>query len=274
MTQVFIGTRQDLQAFTQELGRWVVPESPAAFQQAWRMTGLLPQPAVFLNPVFPSRKAEWLTPRGDRHLAFEGEPTAAWKAWLKLHKRKPERISFSPEVVARLLTQGHAEANMPKLTPEAAAFVAEAFPYGLSAVQAFTQVLVAAELPEPVGLAAVQAIWPFDAGLVKRYDVALSEFQRQLGRPEGLALALRVQEKNAVPALHVLENVYCKQRPELLKYMWMVRKAFDLKRYSARMALFLFAWACYQEAQCPSLATDPTSAWRRLTLRSRLWSIP
>lgn len=274
MTRVFVGTRQDLLAETQQLGRWWVPENAAGFQQAWRMVGLLPDPVVFFNPPYPGKKDAWLQPRADRHLAFEAEVPAAWQAWLKKHRRKPEPVSFPAETLAKLLVAGHPEANLPRFTPEAATFVLEAFPQGLAALQAFAQVLVAAEVPQPVTLAAVQRLWPFDAGLVKRYDVAFVDFQRHLGKQKGLQLALRVQEKNAVPALAILENVYCKQRPELLKYMCIVREAFKLKRYSARVALFLFAWACYQEGLCPSLATDPTSALQRLSLRCRLWSIP
>lgn len=274
MTTVYVGTRQDVQVASQEQGRWVVPGSLGEFQQAWRSLGLMPDPQVFFNPGFPARKGDWLTPRGDRHLAFEHEVPTPWKAWLKQHKIKPEVVSFPAHALQKLLVQGAAEANLPRLTPEAAAFVLEAFPYGLQSMQAFGRLLVAAQLPEPVGLADVQRLWPFDAGLTKKYDVALSEFQRQLGTAQGLKLALRVQEKNAVPALSILENVYCKQRPELLKYMKIVVEGFKLKRFSARVALFLFAWACYQEALCPSLATDPTSALRRLSLRCRLWSIP
>lgn len=274
MTDVFVGTRQDLRAASEERGRWVVPVGMAAFQQAWRSVGLMPDPQVFFNPVFPARKGEWLTPRGDRHLAFEGEVPAPWKVWLKQHRIKPEVVSFPAHALQQLLVQGAPEANLPRLTPEAAAFALEAFPHGLASLQALGKLLVAAGLSEPIGLAAVQRIWPFDAGLTKKYDVALADFQRQLGSVQGLKLALKVQEKNAVPALSILENVYCKQRPELLKYMKIVVEGFRLKRFNARVALFLFAWACHQEALCPSHATDPTSALRRLSLRCRLWSIP
>lgn len=274
MTRVLVGSRQDLQAAAAELGRWFMPKSAAEFQQAWRTCSLLPDPLVVFAPAGPGKKDSWLFPRADRHLAFEDAVPAAWQTWVKKHKLPLEHVSFSKNALKQALVEGNPAANLPKLTPAAADFVLEAFPHGLAAVQAFAQVLVAAELPQPIPLTSVQALWPYDAGLTKKYDVAFTDFKYQLGTLKGLKLALKVQEKNAIPALSILENVYCKQHPELLKYMKIVREAFKEKRYGARVALFLFAWACYQEARCPSLAKTPESALQRLNLRYQLWSIP
>ena len=198
---------------------------------------------------------------GYRHVVFADKVPAPWLTWAKQDRVEMLPCLFDAGQWRALLVTGSPEAGVPQFTPAAADHVLEANPGGVHALGSALELLTAAEVPQPITLGSVTALWPYSPTKGKKaYAVDIGALIQTLGTEKAVKLAAMVPDREALGPLHALRAVYVNKvaaaqlaKKDCIGYQKRVKLADTAlalmvdKVLTGKAALFLFVLSCYED---------------------------